>query len=185
MTCALRRRFLDSKHFHRRKIGRYAYSVGYRGINGFPALECAEGGWVSVDTLLARDAFWQPRFANRPARGNPAEKSRRLKLLTKSNWAVGMRIQRYRLQFLGIKVWPLAGHLTSGEPWSSQPISIDVQIAELQGSRDTVYDYKDGRRHVDPSLGCLVHEWSLRRSSLRSEARSDKDRLPQGGSSDE
>ena len=44
---------------------------------------------MSVDTLLERDAFWQPDFANRSARGNPAEKGRRLRALMKANWAVG------------------------------------------------------------------------------------------------
>ena len=122
----------DFNSLLRHKIGRCAYSVRFRGVVSFPTLECDEGGWVSVDTLLERDAFWQPHFANRSARGNPSEKSRRLRAQMKENWAVGQRTQRFRLQFLGIKVCPLAGHIVSGDPWSAQPVDPNRGAPELQ-----------------------------------------------------
>ena len=117
----LDRLMYDFNSLLRHKIGRYSYSVRFQSVASFPTLECDEGGWVSVDTLLERDAFWQPEFANRSARGNPAEKSRRLRALMKANWAVGRRTQRFRLQFLGVKVCPLAGRIVSGDPFSAQP----------------------------------------------------------------
>ena len=61
----LDRLMYDFNSLLRHKIGRYSYSVRFRSVASFPTLECDEGGWVSVDTLLERDAFWQPEFANR------------------------------------------------------------------------------------------------------------------------
>ena len=141
----------------RHKIGRFAYSVRFRNVSSFPTLECDEGGWVSVE----RDAFWQPTFANRSARGNPAEKSRRLRALMKANWAVGQRTQRFRLQFLGIKVCPLAGHIVSGEPGSSQPVSMETQIAELPSSRDT--SFEDSNVYIGEDV--WIRPWAVRATS--------------------
>ena len=145
----LDRLMYDFNSLLRHKIGRFAYSVRFRGVLSFPTLECDDGGWVSVDTLLERDAFWQPTFANRSARGNPAEKSRRLRALMKTNWAVGQRTQRFRLQFLGIKVCPHAARLVSGE------------IAELQSSRDT--SYEDSNVYVGEDV--WIRDWAVRATS--------------------
>ena len=154
----------------RHKIGRHPFSVSFRGSPTFPTLHCDEGGWVNIDTILERDLFWMPHWSERAACGNPAEKRRRLKLLMKANWAVGLRTQRYRLQFLGIKVCPLPANVQSGNPFEPVPVSIDVQIAQNQNGYDASYmrsrrythvmtfGYAHGRcaRRVDtPSTGAL------------------------------
>ncbi|CAE7452997.1 unnamed protein product, partial [Symbiodinium pilosum] len=71
------------------------------------------------------------------------------------------RTQRFRLQFLGIKVCPLAAHLVSGEPGSSQPVSMETQIAELQSSRDT--SYEDSNIYVGEDV--WVRPWAVRGTS--------------------
>ena len=151
----------DFNSLLRHKIGRFAYSVSWRGSRTFPTLECDEGAWVSVDTLLERDQFWIPTFAQTSARGNPSEKCRRLRLLMKANWAVGQKTLRYRLQFLGVKVCPLPGNVASGDPWSNQPVSIDVQIAENQAMRDC--SYEDTSLYTEDDS--WIRPWAVRATS--------------------
>ena len=156
----LNRLMHDFNSILRHKIGRRAYSVSFRGSRSFPTLECDEGGWVNIDKLLESDFFWQPAHSNQTGRDNPEEKRNRLQMLMKANCVVGMKTGRYRLQFLGIKVCPLAAHLTSGEPWSHAPVSIDTQIAENQ-----YYDETDYEKEVYMMEDAWIRPWAVRATS--------------------
>ena len=69
----------DFNSLLRHKIGLFSFNLGFRGNRSFPTIECDEGGWVNIDTILERDLFRQPKKAT--AQDNTGEKCRRLTML--------------------------------------------------------------------------------------------------------